>query len=336
MKILQLPTEIAGQAYLTAKGLRNIGHHSINAARPNRYGYPCDYNLQFSTSGPLRDKFNPLPFFKWAHEFDIFHYHKSYIWPFGLDLKYLKYLNKPFFIEFFGSDVRINKLERERNSYFQEPDINQSKKQIRRLEYWSSQTDEVIFSDNSFDIFLQPYFKKIHIIRQRIDTSAFIPRYPNPEVKIPKIVHAPSKQRIKGTIYVEKAIESLKNKKLPFEYIRVEGLTNAEALKIYAEADIIIDQLILGSHGIFACEGMALGKPVLCYIHDSLLPTYPEGFPIINANPDNIEIVLEELISNPQKRFEIGIQSRQYVETVHDIKVVADRLINIYKSKLGQ
>ncbi len=330
MKIIQLPTEIAGQSYLTAKGLREIGHDAMNVARPNYYGYPCDYNLRFSNFGPLKKMFNPLPFFKWANEFDVFHYHKSYLLPFGLDIKYLKLIRKPFFIEFFGSDIRINKLEKERNPYFNEPDINGSKKQIKRLEYWSKQTDEVIFSDNSFDIFLKPYFKKIHIVRQRVDTSAFTPTYPDIEREIPKIVHAPSKQSIKGTIYVENAVKALQDKKIPFEYIRVEGLSNIEAMKVYADADIIVDQLILGAHGIFACEGMALGKPVVCYIHDSLLSTYPEGFPIVNANPDTIESVLEELLLSPQKRHDIGIQSREYAEGVHDIKVVAKRLEKIY------
>jgi len=335
VNILQLPTEIAGQSYLTAKGLREIGHNSINAARPNLYGYPCDYNLQFCTKGPFKKSFNPLPFLKWAKEFDVFHYHKSYLWPFGLDLKYLDTLNKPFFIEFWGSDVRINKLERKRNPYFTEPDKNNSKKQIKRLEYWSNKTDEVIFSDNSFDIFLKPYFKKIHVVRQRIDTSMYSPKYPNTETKIPRILHAPSKKSIKGTIFVEKAIESLRKKGLLFEYIQVENLSNKEAIKLYSTADIIIDQLMIGSHGIFACEGMALGKPVICYIQNFMLDTYPEGFPIVNANPDTIESVLEELILSPEKRYKIGLQSREYVERVHDIKVVAERLVKIYKSKLN-
>ncbi len=337
MKIIQLPTEIAGQCYLTAKGLRDIGHDAMNVAREMGLKYPCDYNLRLFHSGPFRKLFNPFPFFKWAKYFDIFHYHKSTLLPFGLDIKYLKYKKKPFFVEFWGSDVRINKLERERNPYFNEPDTNGSKKQIKRLEYWSRQTDEVIFSDNSFDIFLKPYFKKIHIVRQRIDTSAFIPAYPNLECKIPKIVHAPSRNGDnKGSRFVENAINALRIKKIPFEYIRVENLTNEEAIKVYSEADIIIDQLILGAHGIFACEGMALGKPVICYIQDSLIDTYPEGFPIVNANPDTIESVLEELILSPQKRHDIGKQGRKYVEEVHDIKVVAKRLEKIYQNTLDK
>ncbi|MBD3842865.1 MAG: glycosyltransferase family 4 protein [Campylobacterales bacterium] len=334
MKILQLPTEIAGQSYLTAKGLREIGHDAMNAARPNYYGYPVDYNLQFSNFGPLKKMFNPIHFFEWTNYFDVFHYHKSYLMPFGLDVKYLRFLNKPFFVEFWGSDIRINKLERERNPYFKLPDINGSKKQIKRLKYWSDKTDEVIISDNSFDIFLKPYFKKIHIVRQRIDTSAFTPIFPNPETKIPTIVHAPTNKNIKGTVHIEKAIESLRNKKLNFEYIRIESMNNSDALKAYSQSDIIVDELLLGSYGILACEGMALGKPVVTYIQDSLISTYPDGFPIVNANPDTIESVLEELILSPQKRHDIGKQGRKYVENIHDIKVVAKRLEKIYLEKL--
>jgi glycosyltransferase involved in cell wall biosynthesis len=77
---------------------------------------------------------------------------------------------------------------------------------------------------------------------------------------------------------------------------------------------------------------MALGKPVICYIHDELVDTFPEGFPIVNANPDTIAAVLEELICSPEKRHELGIKSRAYVEKVHDIRVVASKLKNIYQS----
>ena len=104
---------------------------------------------------------------------------------------------------------------------------------------------------------------------------------------------------------------------------------------MYSMADIIVDQLIVGSHGVFACEAMALGKPVICYILDELLPTYPSGFPVINANPNNVKKVLEELICSPETRYEIGKKSRIYVEKVHDIKVVASKLLKIYKGKLS-
>ena len=40
-----------------------------------------------------------------------------------------------------------------------------------------------------------------------------------------------------------------------------------------AKADVIVDQLRCGSHGVFAVEAMATGKPVLCYIRDELVET---------------------------------------------------------------
>ncbi len=147
-------------------------------------------------------------------------------------------------------------------------------------------------------------------------------------------MHAPSVKATKGTKYVKQAIEDLKKAGLDFEYIEVFGISHKEAVQMYSEADIIIDQLMLGSHGAFACEAMALGKPVICYILDELLETYPDGFPIVNANPDNIATVLEELVCSPEKRHEIGMKSRAYVEKVHDIRVVAKKLLAIYNAAM--
>ena len=57
-----------------------------------------------------------------------------------------------------------------------------------------------------------------------------------------------------------------------------------------------MDQFILGSFGVSSIEVMALGKPVLCYIMDQVEINLPEACPIINANLDNLESKLEQLI----------------------------------------
>jgi glycosyltransferase involved in cell wall biosynthesis len=330
MRVLQLPTEIAGQANLTAQALRSIGVDSQNASLKNYYNYPVDIDLSLAPIKYLNRVKNPLKFLLFAKEYDLFHYHKSPMWIKGLDLQLLQRLGKKFFVEFWGSDIRLHDVEMRRNRFYTLGDKS-SHKQLRRLQFWSKFTDEVIVSDTSMNVFLEPYFKKIHIVRQRIDTTKYQPSYPLIDEKKPKIVHAPSNMGIKGTEYIERAVENLRSKKLDFEYIRVTNLSNQEAMQIYKDADIIIDQLILGSHGIFACEAMALGKPVICYIQDSLIDTYPSGFPIINANPENIQSVLESLIADPKMRHDTGAKSREYVEKEHDLKVVGKRLYDIYK-----
>ena len=107
--------------------------------------------------------------------------------PKGMDVKYLAKKNKPFFIEFWGSEIRQSEKERERNPFFSGDNSGNPKKKVKRLEFWSSMTNEVIMSDNSADIYLKPYFDKIHIVRQRVDTSLYQPIFPNPETKKPKI-----------------------------------------------------------------------------------------------------------------------------------------------------
>ncbi len=335
MKVLHLPTEIAGQVNLSARGLREIGVDACNTARPNPFGYPVDIDPRITWAPFLKNTRDPFLFFTWLNEFDLFHYHKSPYLPGGLDIRLLTKRKKPFVVEFWGSDIRLHDLEKKRNPYFVGDNADNQERKRARLRFWSENTDEVIFSDHSADIFLQPYFKKIHVVGQRVDTPRYRPEYPSPINRCPKILHAPSVKATKGTQYVKQAIADLQKGGLDFEYIEVFGVSHKEAVQMYSQADIIIDQLMLGSHGVFACEAMALGKPVVCYILDELLPTYPVGFPIVNANPDTIAGVLEELIISPEKRHEIGRKSREYAEQVHDVRVVARKLLEIYQGKMS-
>jgi glycosyltransferase involved in cell wall biosynthesis len=333
MKVLHLPTEIAGQVNLSAKGLREIGVDAYNAARPNPFGYPVDIDSSITWLPILKNTRDPFLFFRWLNEFDVFHYHKSAYLPFGIDIKLLQKKKKSFVVEFWGSDIRLYNLEKERNPYFVSDNATNQKRKIERLKFWSSYTDEVIFSDHSADIFLEPYFTKIHVVGQRVDTKLYQPNYPSPQKKKPQIMHAPSIKETKGTKFVYDAIEKLRKIGMDFEYTEVFGVTHKEAMKMYSEADVIVDELLMGSYGALACEAMALGKPVVTYILDELVSTYPDGFPIVNANPNTIFKVLEELVASPEQRYEIGRKSRVYAEKVHDIKVVAGKLLEIYKQK---
>ena len=157
MKVLLLPTEIAGQVNLTAQGLRKIGLKAYNTARPDPRNYPIDIDPRIKN--PLfRNIRNPLLFFKWLKEFDLFHYNKSPYLPAGIDVKLLRKRQIPFVIEFWGSDIRLYKLEKERNPYFTGDNATNQERKINRLKFWSNHTDEAIFSDHSADIFLKPYF----------------------------------------------------------------------------------------------------------------------------------------------------------------------------------
>jgi glycosyltransferase involved in cell wall biosynthesis len=144
-------------------------------------------------------------------------------------------------------------------------------------------------------------------------------------------VHAPSDRKKKGTEYVIAACAHL-----PVELDIVEGLPHEQARKRYARADIVVDQLNAGWHGVFALEAMALGKPVVTYLKPDVVEKSAEGYgiriPIVSATADSLADALRPLIESPALRRELGAASRAYVEQVHDIDRIADRLIDVYRS----
>nr|MBA2742626.1 glycosyltransferase family 1 protein [Actinomycetota bacterium] len=102
----------------------------------------------------------------------------------------------------------------------------------------------------------------------------------------------------------------------------------------YREADIVVDQLNAGWYGLFAIECMALGKPVVSFLHEAAVQrtedAVGERVPIVRASSTDLRIRLEPLVASAAERRRIGAESRAYVERVHDLERVADRLLHLY------
>lgn len=147
-----------------------------------------------------------------------------------------------------------------------------------------------------------------------------------------RVAHATNHREFKGTRYLEDAIATLQAEGVPIELVLVENLPNHAALEIYRTADIIFDQCLIGFHGYFALEAMALGKPVMCYIRkpaEYLL--HPEECPIINTHVDTIKEDLRRLVLSRDELFVIGQRGRQYVERHFSHEAFAKRLQRAYQ-----
>jgi hypothetical protein len=146
-----------------------------------------------------------------------------------------------------------------------------------------------------------------------------------------RVVHAPNHREFKGTRHLEDAVRALQGEEVPIELVLVEGLPNHEALEVYRTADVIFDQCLIGFHGYFALEAMALGKPVMCYIRkpaEYLL--HPEECPIINTHVDTLKEDLRRLISSRNELELIGQRGRLYVEHHFSREAFAGRLHEAY------
>ena len=127
-----------------------------------------------------------------------------------------------------------------------------------------------------------------------IDLAAVTPEPPSGRRR-PVVVHAPSSRRRKGTDHVVEACEDL-----DVELRIVEGLRHDEALARYRDADIVVDQLNAGWYGLFAIECMAMGKPVVTFLHDEAARRTEDAYglpvPIVNASSETLRDRLEELV----------------------------------------
>ena len=110
---------------------------------------------------------------------------------------------------------------------------------------------------------------------------------------------------------------------LPVDLEIVEGLHHDEARRRYEQADIVVDQLNAGWYGLFAIEAMALGKPVVTFLHEEAVARTEEAFglrvPIVSATADTLVERLRPLVESADERRRIGAESRAYVERVHDV-----------------
>jgi glycosyltransferase involved in cell wall biosynthesis len=167
------------------------------------------------------------------------------------------------------------------------------------------------------------------VIPPGIDVGSIDPAYPPTDRKRPVILHAPSSRRRKGTEHVVAACDGL-----DADLVLVEGLHHDEAFERYREADIVVDQLNAGWYGLFAIECMALGKPVVAFLLDEAVRRSETAFgtrvPIVNATKEDLRNRIEPLVASASERRRIGEASRAYVERVHDLEHVGDRLLALY------
>ena len=153
--------------------------------------------------------------------------------------------------------------------------------------------------------------------------------HPPSEAPRPGVLPAPSSRSRKGTEHVIAACEQL-----PVELEIVEGLHHDEARRRFERADIVVDQLNAGWYGLFAIEAMALGKPVVTFLHEEAVARAEAAFdtrvPIVSATAETLVARLRPLVEDAAERRRIGAASRAYVEQIHDADRIADRLLDIY------
>jgi hypothetical protein len=204
----------------------------------------------------------------------------------------------------------------------------QQNKIAKRVDFWVEKADIFLpTSTMTFDGFgradyISPSLLAIDTAKWRgsVDARSNVDRV--------KISHSPNHRGVKGTEVLIRAIDNLQARGVPVDLILLEGLQNSEIEdQLKNHSDIHFDQLYGDGYALSALEAMSCGLPVLGGFGGAARDFFDEfsftkECPIVNVSEKNLEYVIEELVSNPEKRIVAGKLSRQYVENHHSIEVV--------------
>lgn len=213
----------------------------------------------------------------------------------------------------------------------------------KRIQRWTTKASHVIsgcdwvYYSFHWDTLLLGHFS--------IDTDQWLPAknnvYPKRfSARRPlRLFHAPNHKTIKGTKFFMAAVQNLRSEGLHIELITKEKVPNNEIRAAMQEADVVLDQLVIGWYAMFALEAMSMEKPVICYLDAQLMELFEFAgiidhaeIPIINANFRNIEDVLRKIYSGQLELNKLAKRCRTFVLKHHSLKAMGMQFERINKS----
>ena len=305
LRVTLCPVNTAGVPWTTAEALRGRGVDARLVVFERYRLHPeADISLELSGGILRRQPKQWAALARLLPRTDVFHFVFGLtLVPQSLQFPILKAFGKKSVLHYLGSDIRGKPPE--------------------QLAYGRKAGAQIV---GSYDAIR--WVPEAEVIPPGIDLAAIAPAPPS-ERERPLIVHAPSHRGRKGTEHVLAACEGL-----DADLELVEGLRHDEAFERYRAADIVVDQLNAGWYGIFAIEAMALGKPVVTFLHEEAVRRTEEAFgvevPIVNATKESLRERLRALVASVDDRRRIGAASRAYVEQAHDLERATDRLLDLY------
>jgi hypothetical protein len=347
MKVLHLPTTVGGNAHALSRGERALGLESeVLASTRNWLDYPADINLDLHEVRSNAAKMLRLvaAFARVRNRYDVFHFNggSSLIFsaPRGIihwDLPFYPKRSR-LFVTYNGCDARqkfptMRRLavaachdprcwhgmcnfgaydERRRDG------IAKMSRHVRHL--WAVNPDLLHFLPPEKSSFL-PYA----VGGEGIEHSP--PRFGRRLV----VCHAPTNREAKGTAFILSALDRLaRSHPGRFEVRLIERMPHREALAAYRDADLVIDQVLVGWYGALAVEAMRMGKPVVARVNPDDLHFLPPRMAsdvletVINAEPASLYDVLVRCVEDERFLRQRAQAGNDYATRWHDPRYVAE------------
>ena len=359
LRVLHGTYEIAGQGIMLARALRALG------VEADALGYRIDWDgrqpdlvveIDRHRTGAGKLMAMAGAFARWASHYDLFHFHFGtsffYVAPREQpqsirghwDLPLLKAMGKRIAFHFHGCEIRNREhmLAQHALATCTECDPFCRPWHQRWLREQAERYADLVFF-STLDLAESvpngthlPLAMDVARWSHAAEENPLFDPYRRDGVHGPVVIaHAPTNRLIKGTRHVEKAVATLKAEGLKVELRLIDRQPWATMPEFLSLCDILVDQLMMGSYGLLAMEGMAESRAVIAHLRADFAEEL-RGCPVVDATPQTIPDVLRALVRDPERRAMLGAAGRRYVDRRHDLLVVGEQLLREYRRVLDQ
>lgn len=332
MKVLHLPTSVAGNSYGLSRGERSLGLESdVLVTYDTKFHYHAD-----------RIMFNKLPdnvgefilhtaritkeLIRVLHNYDVYHFNYGSTM-IDSPIRRLDLIDLPLFrkcvVTYCGCDARRNAIICRTCSYKSACNSVNKEKRIKKFDKHAG----AIFSLNPDIMRVLP--ERTQFLPYTISNWDSISPKPKRSGKF-RIVHAPTDRTLKGSDKIIGVMKRITRDYPYVEFVLIENVKHDVVVRMISEADLLIDQLLSGWYGAVSIEAMKVGVPVVAFINPDDLMFIPMKMAeectetVIQADPrDSLYHVIEKIILDSDMLKERAKKSLDYVMKWHDPKRVA-------------
>ena len=142
----------------------------------------------------------------------------------------------------------------------------------------------------------------------------------------PTVLHLPTNGLLKGSHLIDPILQKLDQDGV-IKYLRLESVPPTEVPNYIEQADIVVEQVVLGLYSVMAIQTMAAGRLAIAHIPDRVRARSLDGnVPVLDATGENLEAVIREVIANPAQYEALAARGPAFVDALHTGKASAEAM----------
>jgi hypothetical protein len=133
----------------------------------------------------------------------------------------------------------------------------------------------------------------------------------------PVVLHVPTNPWLKGSAVADAELRRLAADGL-IDYRRLEGVPPDEVRRQVLDADVVLDQLVLGLYSAAAVQAMHAGRLALGHVHERVRARVGRALPIAEVTPETLAEVVREIARDPAEFAPTAAAGPAFAAEVHD------------------